>query len=92
MRMKTPAEPKTMTPAQINRELDALDTRDSELTTAMITAGRGFERPSEYLTKADPLAQACGAWHYATKSRHAMVLVPRPGCPMASRNAHEDFP
>jgi hypothetical protein len=50
-------DPATMTPAQLNRELDALDRRRSRNTDAFIAAGRGEERPSEYLTKSDPLSR-----------------------------------
>ena len=52
--MKDPAE---MTPAQINRELDALDRRRDRNTDAFIAAGRGEERPSEFLSKDDPLSR-----------------------------------
>lgn len=50
-------DPKTMTPAQINREIDKLGERDSVLGQKMIDAGRGYERPSEYLRMEDPLSR-----------------------------------
>ena len=45
-----------MLASEINRELDRLDERSSANCTAFIDAGRGHERPSEYLTKTDPLS------------------------------------
>lgn len=42
---------------KINRALDALDRRASKNTDAFIAAGRGRERPSEYLEKDDPLSR-----------------------------------
>lgn len=50
-------DPADLTPAQINRELDALDRRRSRNTDAFIAAGRGEERQSEYLGKRDPLSR-----------------------------------
>lgn len=50
-------DPADLTPAQINRELDALDRRRSRNTDAFIAAGRGEERPSEYLGKDDQLSR-----------------------------------
>lgn len=49
-------DPALMTASEINRELDRLDARRSRNTDAFIAAGRGEERPSEYLTKDDPLS------------------------------------
>lgn len=46
----------TMTASAINAELDKLDAQDSKLGDAMIAAGRGYERPSEYLKMSDPLS------------------------------------
>ena len=48
--------PSTMQPSEINRELDALEKRDSELNSRFIAAGRGNETSSETRTKTDPLA------------------------------------
>ena len=53
---KAPKDPKTMTPGEINKELDRLRERDSKNTRAFIEAGRGHERPSEYLKQTDPLS------------------------------------
>ncbi len=49
-------DPTTMSAGAINKELDRLDERNSELTQRMIDAGRGHERPSDYLHKMDPLS------------------------------------
>ncbi len=49
-------EPATMTAGAINKELDRLDAQSSALGQQMIDAGRGYERPSEYLRMTDPLA------------------------------------
>jgi hypothetical protein len=49
-------DPATMTAGTINKELDELDRRSSELGQMMIDAGRGHERPSEYLKMSDPLS------------------------------------
>jgi hypothetical protein len=48
-------EPAAMTAAEINKELDKLNEQDSTLSSLMIEAGRGYERPSEYLKMTDPL-------------------------------------
>lgn len=50
-----------MTAGEINRELDRLDARRSRNTEAFIRAGRGHERPSEYLLKDDRLSQEARA-------------------------------
>lgn len=55
--MKSFTDPARMSARDINKALDALDTLDSQFTQAMIDAGRGYERPSEYLEKTDPLSQ-----------------------------------
>ena len=60
-RVNMPTDPATMTPAQINRELDALDARRDRNTDAFIAAGRGEERPSEYLRKDDALSREARA-------------------------------
>lgn len=46
-----------MTANQINSKLDKLDKLDSKLTDAMIEAGRGYERPSDWEKMSDPLAK-----------------------------------
>jgi 2'-5' RNA ligase len=54
-------DPGTMRGAEINRELDALEARSSRNTTAFIDAGRGSEKPSDYLGKDDPLSREARA-------------------------------
>jgi len=49
-------DPASMTAAEINKELDKLEAQSSTLGRLMIEAGRGHERPSEYLKMTDPLA------------------------------------
>lgn len=50
-----------MLASEINRELDALERRSTRNTDAFIAAGRGHERPSEYLKQDDPLSRAARA-------------------------------
>ncbi len=50
-----------MAAAKINAEIERLVKADSELTHAFIAAGRGHERPSEYLVKDDPLSRRARA-------------------------------
>ena len=47
--------------SKINSTLDRLERLDSALIDAFIDAGRGHERPSEYLTKGDPLSRRAQA-------------------------------
>lgn len=54
-------DPSTLSVSQINRELDALDKRRSSNTDAFIAAGRGHERPSEYLRQTDALSMEARA-------------------------------
>lgn len=54
-------DPATMSAAAINKELDKLTVQDSALGDKMIAAGRGYERPSEYLRMTDPLSLALRA-------------------------------
>jgi len=49
-------DPKTMTPAEINRELDQIDKKRSKLNDEFIEAGRGSETVNETWKKDDPLA------------------------------------
>lgn len=46
----------TLTPAEIRRKYEALSKRKRKNTDDFIAAGRGDERPSEYLRKNDPLS------------------------------------
>jgi hypothetical protein len=79
------ADPATLTPAQLNRELDLLDQEGTRLNDAMLAAGRD-ERGSEVRAKAarggDPLAQAIVAvWDRATKLRDEIATRYGPGAP-----------
>jgi hypothetical protein len=58
---KARRDPATMLASQVNRELDALERRSTKNTDDFIAAGRGHERPSEYLQKADPLSREARA-------------------------------
>lgn len=48
--------PQYMTAGAINRELDELRERSSSVTSRMIEAGRGHEKPRETVAKDDPLS------------------------------------
>lgn len=48
--------PDVMTAGEINRELDKLDAKRSELNRAFIDAGRGHETAAETVKLTDPLA------------------------------------
>ncbi len=50
------SDPATMTPAQINKELDKLGKESSHVNALLISDGRGNERPSEIRTKGDQLS------------------------------------
>jgi hypothetical protein len=54
--IKAGKDPATMTAGEINKELDALRDRSSDLTDRFIAAGRGHELPTETHEKTDPLA------------------------------------
>ena len=45
-----------MTPAELRKALDRVRARSSENCKAFIAAGRGNERPSDYLGLSDPLS------------------------------------
>ena len=62
-----------MSAAEINRELDRLDARRSKNTDAFIAAGRGHERPSEYLSKSDRLSQEALAIFNRQHDLHAEI-------------------
>jgi hypothetical protein len=47
---------KEMTPSEINKALDKIDSLRSKCTQALIDAGRGSEKSSEIRTKKDPLS------------------------------------
>lgn len=48
--------PNEMSAAAINRELDAIDKKQSVLLDEFIAAGRGNERPTDWQDKTDPLS------------------------------------
>jgi hypothetical protein len=50
-------DPSTMSPSAINAELDRLEKLDSGFTDEMISAGRGYERFSEWSVATDELAK-----------------------------------
>lgn len=54
--MDNPADIRNMTAGQLNSALDRIDAAMSKVTQQFIDAGRGHERPSEYLGKSDPLS------------------------------------
>jgi len=56
--MKPAKLPHTMQPSEINKELDRLDAKRSDLCDRMIDAGRGHERYSDYCSLQDPLSLA----------------------------------
>jgi hypothetical protein len=77
--MKNPAE---MTAAEINRELDRLEKLCSAFTDEMIAAGRGYERPSEWMKRDDPLSQrGRAAYRRCDALRIEMELRYGPDCP-----------
>ena len=53
-----PSDPGEMTASQINKALEKLDQKGNALSQKMIDEGRGHERPSDYLSKTDPLSTA----------------------------------
>ena len=46
-----------MTAVEINKALDKLDIQSKQVTQKFIDAGRGNERPSEFLNADDPLSR-----------------------------------
>ncbi len=53
---KPPSDPRGMTAGDLNKELDKIDKQSSQVTKDLIDAGRGNERPSDYLKLDDPLS------------------------------------
>lgn len=79
---RPPKAPAEMTAGEINRELDRLDKLSSKACDRMIEAGRGHERPSEIVTKADPLAQECvRVWSRSSALRAQIAARYGPGAP-----------
>jgi hypothetical protein len=75
-------DPATMTAGAINKELDKLDERNSVLTDMMIDAGRGHERPSEYLQMNDPMSSELRSLSGRRSSLRAEISVRYgPGAP-----------
>jgi hypothetical protein len=62
-------DPSTMTPSEINKELDSLDARDSKNADAMIKAGRGHERFTDIRDKTDALSME---WKNIAERRFAL--------------------
>jgi 2'-5' RNA ligase len=54
-------DPGTLKGSEINKELDALEADSSKNTDAFLAAGRGSEKPSDYLDKNDPLSSRARA-------------------------------
>jgi hypothetical protein len=64
-------DPTVMTAGQINRELDKLDVKDSDVNRRMIDDGRGYELASETWKKTDPLAME---WRFLRDRRMLLRL------------------
>jgi hypothetical protein len=84
--------PREMTPSEINRALESLYKRSSANSKAFIAAGRGYERPSDYQTKNDPLSVQ--AREISDRQRALLAEIERrygPGfysCPIKHRGTH----
>ena len=63
-------DPREMPAAAINRELDALEKASSKITDEFIAAGRGYERPTDWANKTDPLSMK----EKANSSRYAELI------------------
>lgn len=71
-----------MTAGEINKALNRIDAQGSQITAAFIAAGRGDERPSEYLSKTDALSQKALANYQARMAlRNEMERRYGPGTP-----------
>ena len=71
-----------MSAAQLNKALDSTDKARTVLNDEFIAAGRGHERPSETLTKSDPLAtRYAKLWDVHTALRRELQLRYGPGAP-----------
>jgi len=55
-KMSKEPHPESMTGSQINKELDKLEKESSLINREFIDAGRGSERPSEWMKKTDELS------------------------------------
>lgn len=75
-------DPFRMTAGEINRELDRLDAKSSKNTRAFIDAGRGHERPSDYLDKTDKLSREARAiYDRQNDLHHEIARRYGPGAP-----------
>jgi hypothetical protein len=75
-------DPSQMTAGELNKELDRLDKINSQLMHEMVAAGRGNERPSEYLKMDDPLANKLRAeYQKRMQIRNEMERRYGPGAP-----------
>jgi hypothetical protein len=71
-----------MRASEINRELDKIERRSANNTDAFLVAGRGHERPSEYLKKTDPLSlEALAIFEQRSAIRAEMERRYGPNCP-----------
>ncbi len=74
--------PEELKNSQVNHFLDRLDKVGSELSSAMIAEGRGYEKPSETLTLHDPLAVAYRQiWETQSALRNEVARRYGPGAP-----------
>lgn len=66
-------DPRTMSAAGINKELDRLDAQRDDFADRMIAAGRGHETPHDYLdkSKTDPLSREAQILH----ARHMSLRI-----------------
>lgn len=81
-RARLTKDPAAMTASEINKALDRLDARRSRNTDAFIAAGRGHERPNEYLQKSDPLStEARLIFDEQSALRHEIAMRYGPGAP-----------
>ncbi len=77
-----PKDPAGMPAAAINRELDRLDTTQSQITTELIAAGRGYEKIQDSLKKTDPLSMRLRANTDRSRAlRHEIERRYGPGAP-----------
>jgi hypothetical protein len=73
-------DPKMMSAAAINKELDSIDKKRSALNTKFIDAGRGYETPSETRKLSDPLAMQYNAlWERRSELSIEVHLRAGPG-------------
>lgn len=66
--LRNPKDVRDMTAGEINKALDRIDAKSSQLTDKFIKAGRGNERPSDYLSKSDALSTKARELHEARRT------------------------